>query len=111
MSWRGGGWRARGSRTRLRYGANLAPVQFESDWDYSGAGIIYNTALSLANPLGGYGTGGSTAAFLPQGRYTNTYQFSDNASLMLGRPRAADRRQLAAQPREPVQLRRHRTRR
>ena len=32
--------------------ANLAPVQFESDWDYSG-GVLYNTALSLANPLGG----------------------------------------------------------
>ena len=70
-------------QNEVRYGANLAPVQFESDWDYS-AGIIYNTNLGLANPQGGYGTGGATSAFMPQGRYTNTYQFSENANLMWG---------------------------
>ena len=70
-------------QNEARYGFNLAPVQFESDWDYSGLGIIYNAALGLANPQGGYGTGGNTAAFLPQGRYTNTYQFADNASMVL----------------------------
>jgi len=79
-------WRWIGSanfQNEVRYGANLAPVQFESDWDYA-SGVIYNTALSLANPLGGYSTGGATAAFQPQGRYTNTYQFSENANLMWG---------------------------
>jgi hypothetical protein len=81
-------WRWLGSsrfQNEARYGFNLAPVQFESDWDYAGLGsIIYNAPLGLANPLGGYGTGGNTAAFQPQGRYTNTYQFNDNASLVLG---------------------------
>jgi hypothetical protein len=71
-------------QNEVRYGFNLAPVQFVSDWDYSGIGVVYNTALGLANPLGGYGTGGATAAFQPQGRYTNTYQVSDNGSLVLG---------------------------
>ncbi len=71
-------------QNEVRGGANLAPVQFESDWDYASIGTIYNTALGLANPLGGYGTGGSTAAFQPQGRYTDTYQLNNNASLILG---------------------------
>lgn len=82
LAWR---WLA-GARfqNEVRYGFNLAPVQFESDWDYSPLGVIYNAPLGLANPLGGYGTGGNTAAFQPQGRYTDTYQFNDNASLILG---------------------------
>jgi hypothetical protein len=82
LAWR---WLA-GARfqNEVRYGFNLAPVQFESDWDYSPLGVVYNTALGLANPLGGYGTGGATAAFQPQGRYTNTYQLNNNASMILG---------------------------
>lgn len=67
-------------QNELRGGANLAPVQFESDWDYS-AGVLYNTALSIINPVGGNGT---NVGFQPQGRYTNTYQVSDNGSLVFG---------------------------
>ena len=77
-------WRWIGSanfQNELRYGANLAPVQFESDWDYESVGVLYNTNLSLTNPVGGNGT---AAGFMPQGRYTNTYQFSENANLMWG---------------------------
>ena len=72
-------------QNEVRGGANLAPVQFVTDWDYSG-GILYNTALSIINPLAGTGTvevGG--VGFQNQGRYTDTYQLNDNASLMLGR--------------------------
>ena len=72
-------------QNEIRGGANLAPVQFITDWDYS-AGILYNTALSIINPLAGTGTvevGG--VGFQNQGRYTDTYQFNDTASLMLGR--------------------------
>jgi hypothetical protein len=72
-------------QNEVRGGANLAPVQFISDWDYS-AGILYNTALSIINPLAGSGTvevGG--VGFQNQGRYTDTYQLNDSASLMLGR--------------------------
>ena len=77
-------WRWIGSanfQNEVRYGANLAPVQFESDWDYASAGVLYNTNLALTNPVGGNGT---AAGFMPQGRYTNTYQFSENANLMWG---------------------------
>jgi hypothetical protein len=72
-------------QNELRGGANLAPVQFITDWDYS-AGVLYNTALSIINPLAGTGTveaGG--VGFQNQGRYTDTYQFNDSASLMVGR--------------------------
>ncbi len=70
-------------QNELRGGGNLAPVQFITDWDYS-AGILYNTALSITNPVGASSeTGG--VGFLDQGRYTNTYQLNNNASLMLGR--------------------------
>ncbi len=76
-------WRWIGSsrfQTEVRGGANLAPVQFASDWDY-GAGVLYNTVLNITNPVGGFGT---AAGFQPQGRYTNTYQMNSNSSLMLG---------------------------
>jgi hypothetical protein len=72
-------------QNEVRGGANLAPVQFITDWDYS-AGILYNTALSIINPLAGSGTvevGG--VGFQNQGRYTDTYQLNDSASLALGR--------------------------
>lgn len=71
-------------QNEVRGGANLAPVQFVSDWDYASAGILYNTALGIANPIGGRGAGGSTAGFLPQGRYTDTYQLNDSATLVAG---------------------------
>ena len=44
--------------------------------------------------------------FQPQGRYTNTYQIGDSASLHARPALAADGRELAAEPRQPVQLRR-----
>jgi hypothetical protein len=34
-------------QNELRGGANLAPVQFESDWDYASPGVLYNTVLSI----------------------------------------------------------------
>ncbi len=64
----------------LRGGANLAPVAFVSDWDYS-QGALYTTALSITNPQGGNGSG---TAFLSQGRFTNTYQLNDNMSYIRG---------------------------
>jgi len=76
-------WRATvGSsfQNELRGGANLAPVQFVSDWQYP-SGVLYNTVLNITNPVGGNGT---NAAFLPQGRYTDTYQLNNNASWMRG---------------------------
>ena len=81
-------WRWTGSsrfQNEVRGGFNLAPVQFVSDWDYDAAGgVLFNTALTIMNPVAGNGAGGATAGFMPQGRYTNTYQLNDNASLMLG---------------------------
>ncbi len=65
----------------LRGGANLAPVAFLTDWDYSNASALYNMNLGIINPVGGWGSG---TAFLAQGRYTDTYQLNENASLMLG---------------------------
>ena len=80
-------WRWLGSsrfQNELRGGANLAPVQFESDWDY-GSGILYTTALNIINPIGGWVNAGvMQTGFQPQGRYTDTYQLNDNASLMIG---------------------------
>ena len=64
----------------LRGGANLAPVAFVSDWDYS-AGVLYNTSLGITNPVGGFGT---AAGFQSQGRFTNTYQLNDNFSYLKG---------------------------
>ena len=74
-------------QNELRGGANLAPVQFITDWDYASAGILYNTALNIINPVGGTGPTGETGGvgFQNQGRYTDTYQLNDSASLMLGR--------------------------
>ena len=72
-------------QNEIRGGANLAPVQFITDWDYS-AGILYNTALSIINPIAGSGTvevGG--VGFQNQGRYTDTFQLNNSGSLMLGR--------------------------
>ncbi len=60
-------------QNELRGGGNLAPVRFESIEDWGN--IIYNYPLSLTNRV---------ATFQPQGRYTNTYQYSDTGSLILG---------------------------
>jgi hypothetical protein len=83
-AWR---WLASGNfQNEARGGANLAPVQFNSNWQFPA--VLYNTALSIINPIGGNGTpttgSGTSTAFQPQGRYTNTYQVGDSASLMLG---------------------------
>jgi hypothetical protein len=57
----------------LRGGFNLAPVAFNTDWDFS-EGVLYNTPL-VSNPR---------ANFQAQGRYTNTYQINNNASYLVG---------------------------
>jgi hypothetical protein len=82
LAWR---WSATSNfQNELRGGANLAPVAFESDWDY-GSGVLYNTVLNIVSPAGGWVSAGvPQAGFQPQGRFTDTYQLSDNASLMLG---------------------------
>ena len=72
LAWR---WAASSRfNNELRGGVNLAPVAFVSDWDFS-EGIIYNTALGIDNPV---------ATFQSQGRYTDTYQASNNASYLVG---------------------------
>ena len=79
-------WRWLGSSTfqnELRGGANLAPVQFISDWDY-GNGNLFVTPLLLTNPVSGSNANLNGTAFQPQGRYTNTYQIGNTANLMLG---------------------------
>jgi hypothetical protein len=60
-------------QNEIRAGANLAPVQFESDVDYSGLILNYSSGLTSREPT-----------FQPQGRYTDTYQFSDSGSFMAG---------------------------
>ena len=67
----------------LRGGANLAPVQFVSDWSIED-GIVYNTGLDIMNPIAGRGNGGATGYFAPQGRYTDTYQLNNTASYLKG---------------------------
>jgi hypothetical protein len=82
VAWR---WLASSNfQNELRGGFNLAPVAFESaasPKDASGV-TLYAMNLGLTNPIAGQPGGGT--AFQPQGRYTNTYQYIDNASLMLG---------------------------
>ena len=82
LAWR---WVPTGSfQNEVRGGANLAPVQFITDWDYS-AGVLYNTALSITNPIAGNTAETGGVGFQNQGRYTDTYQLNNTASLMLGR--------------------------
>jgi hypothetical protein len=82
-----GAWRSifgNNFQNEARYGGNLSPVSFDSLWDHS-AGVLYNTVLSITNPIGGFVSAGAPAAsFQSQGRNTNTYQFSDNANLLKG---------------------------
>ena len=66
-------------QNEVRGGMNLAPVRFDSDFKYgpvrySGQAVQLMAAY-LQNP---------DVSFLPQGRYTNTYQLNDNASLSWG---------------------------
>ncbi len=77
-----GAWRWMVSPTltnELRAGANLAPVKFEVYPDalptIRYAGQTATLPLTLQDPQ---------INFFPQGRYTNTYQFNDNASWMKG---------------------------
>jgi len=83
LAWR---WAASSRfHNELRGGANLAPVQFVSDWNIEDfGGVIYNTALTIANPIAGRGNSGATGFFAPQGRYTDTYQLNNNASYVRG---------------------------
>ena len=66
-------------QNEVRIGANLAPVGFEvtegANPALRFAGQNANLPLTLMNPQ---------ISFFPQGRFTNTYQFNDNASWMLG---------------------------
>jgi hypothetical protein len=43
--------------------------------------VLYNTILNITNPVGG---NGAAAGFQPHGRNVNTYQFTDNATLLTG---------------------------
>lgn len=63
-------------QNEFRAGANLSPVDFKTDVDFS-TGIVYSlpSIAQLTSPL---------VTFQPQGRNTRTYQVSDNASLILG---------------------------
>jgi hypothetical protein len=82
-----GAWRwtiSPNMQNELRGGGNLAPVQFVTDIDYAAAGVLYGTALSITNPLGGNTGEAGGVGFQNQGRYTDTYQLNDNASLMIG---------------------------
>ena len=99
-----GAWRWLASsrlQNELRYGANLAPVGFEVVEGVNPtirfAGQNATLPLTLMNPQ----------ICFPQGRYTNTYQFTDNANLMWG-DHALQMGAMAEGPREPVQLRSHR---
>ena len=66
-------------QNEVRVGANLAPVRFEVTESaipkLRYAGQTGSLPLTLQDP---------EINFLPQGRYTNTYQFNDNASLTMG---------------------------
>ncbi len=78
-------WRTvRGSnfQNELRGGANLSPVQFATDWEFPAQ--LFTTPLSITNPISGSNFQANGTAFMAQGRYTNTYQIGDNASLLLG---------------------------
>ncbi len=57
----------------LRFGANLAPVAFNSSEDF--IGVLYPTALGLTN---------REVQFQPQGRDTRTFNLTDNASYITG---------------------------
>jgi hypothetical protein len=81
LAWRWGG--SSNFNNELRGGANLAPVAFETDWNIED-GVVYNTALTLANPIAGRGGSGATGFFPAQGRYTDTYQLNNNASYLRG---------------------------
>jgi Carboxypeptidase regulatory-like domain/TonB dependent receptor-like, beta-barrel len=74
LAWR---WTASSRlQNELRGGANLSPVDFLTDVDFS-SGVLYTlpSVAQLTSPL---------VTFQPQGRNTRTYQYSDNASLILG---------------------------
>jgi hypothetical protein len=65
-------------QNEVRGGMNLAPVRFESSYQYGAyryAGQTGTLPLTLQDP---------EVNFLPQGRYTNTYQFNDSASFTRG---------------------------
>jgi len=77
-----GAWRwlvSSNLQNEARFGMNLAPVRFDSDFEYGdvryGGQAVRLISNYVVNP---------DVTFLPQGRYTNTYQWSDNASLMWG---------------------------
>jgi hypothetical protein len=71
LAWR---WTPSGRfSNELRGGFNLAPVAFDTDWDFS-SGVLYNTPI-VSNPR---------ANFMAQGRYTDTYQLNNNASYLMG---------------------------
>ena len=81
LAWR---WAASANfQNELRGGANLAPVQFESDWDYS-SGILYNTALSITNPIGGNGTGRHDRIPAAGPLHRTPIRSNDKASLVRG---------------------------
>ena len=80
LAWR---WTASSRfQNEVRGGYNLSPVQFISDWSLN-EGQLLGTALGVTNPFAGSPEVGGVA-FFNQGRFTDTYQFNDNASLLMG---------------------------
>lgn len=77
-----GAWRWLASQklqNEVRVGMNLAPVRFDSNATYGSA----RYGGQAVQTIGGY-IQNPDVTFLPQGRYTNTYQFNDNANLAVG---------------------------
>ena len=77
-----GAWRWLASprlQNEFRAGMNLAPVRFDSNFNY-GAARYSGQAVQL---MSGY-IQNPDVSFQPQGRYTNTFQFNDNANLAWG---------------------------
>ena len=68
-------------QNEVRAGANLSPVRFESKYQY-GAVRYAGQAVQNLGYVGGLMD--PEVNFLPQGRYTNTYHFSDSGSFMWG---------------------------
>ena len=66
----------------LRIGANLAPVTFDSVENYNG--LLFPTQANTDNVLTSLGVTAPEVTFQPQGRDTRTFQFSDNASYIVG---------------------------
>jgi hypothetical protein len=67
----------------VRFGFNLAPALFLTNENFGSA--LYATASSSSSATGGLLFSNPVNTFRAQGRYTNTYNFADNASYTRGK--------------------------